>query len=1839
MSKDLSPIQRSLLVIEKLKSKLKAVEDASTEPIAIIGMSCRFPGGAISPEAYWELLKNGFDAITEVPEQRWNVPASYDPDPQVAGKTYSKYGGFLDNVEYFDPQFFGISPREAISLDPQHRLLLEVSWEALENAAYDMKDLRGSKTGVFIGITLNDYEKVISGHQAANNIEPYSVTGLPLNAAAGRLSYSYGFTGPSMAIDTACSSSLVAIHQACQSLRVGDCHMALAGGVNLILTPQSMIGTAKAKMLSPDGYCKTFDDDADGIGRSEGCGIIVLKRLSDADKDGDTVLAIIRGSAVNQDGASSGFTVPNSQAQQALMHSALEMAKLRPHEIDYVEAHGTGTSLGDPIELRSLAGVFGDDPNRAHPLKIGSVKTNIGHAESASGIAGVMKAVLQLKHKIVVPHLHFNKPTTKFDWNGFQAEVPIESSEWKQEDRVRISGVSSFGASGTNGHIIVAEAPSQTPSDRKVLSGQHFYLLTLSAKDEGALVDLVERYQSYLLNDQEADLAAICYTATVGRTTFQYRLGVVGNSKQQLAEKLVTAKAVRKASYHDKVAFLFTGQGTQYINMGKDLYENYPVFKRSIDYCEELLMPYLEHRLTAILFPSAEGKENANRLLNTTAYAQPAIVAIQYALNELWKSWGVEPTMVMGHSVGEYAAATVAGVMTIEDCMPLIAMRGKLMQALPLGGTMIAVNIAEHAVRNYIEHDVAIAAVNGADSLVISGNNSSLEIIAQRLQQDGYTVSTLNVSHAFHSPLMQPMLAEFESFAKTKSFHEPNISIISNVSGKRSGSEMATASYWVDHVMQPVLFADGLASTIAEGYEIFVELGPKPVLSGLGKESYSGHKHVQWLPSLKATDHGQQQILTSLGELYMLGVVDKVKSLFNQQIAKVRLPNYPFQRQYCWVQSTKTQNHEHHFYHRDTAQTFIGNRIYQSGSRNIYFQAAWSASNPNYVADHIIFDKTVVAGASHVGMMLSAFKEVSNDEVYHLEDIYLTEALAFNQTDKRLVEIMLDNTDNNAANVSIYSYKMADNGNGKTDRRTHVNGKMFFGRSPRDASYALLQELKLDEIRSRCLNTISGDDFYQAMWNADYHLGTSFRWIRQIWQRPGEALCALEVPALPGFANEIKDYVLHPGLIDSCLQMVGITADYDKIKKMESEDYIFAPFHIEKFILSKNTVEESLWCYCVINKERSNELVLASDIALVNAKGEKVVEIIGFETRKAPKTVLHKSLNATQHRNFHEIKWINSSNQYVQDPSYNQKQKWLIYTDNYPFANEVAMALREDAVECVLATQGDNAEDNEGGVYSDLLQVEEIFKINKDINRVIILANNTPGTLTKESIHHAQRFFVSAMNFIQVALKHCTGKDAAIFIATAGTQYVDASDLILPTYAPLWGIGKVLAIEHPELRCRLIDLDSEAQIKTQQEALISELKNFDNEMQVAYRNGARFVSRVEKFEPREVATDLKGDIKADSNYLITGGLGALGLEFAAWLVRQGAANLVLVGRSEPSTEAKSAIDQLIHLGANVCVFSTDISNEKQCVDLINTLTAPAMPSLRGIIHAAGVLEDAPIEQMGKERFLKVIEPKISGTWNLHQHTRHLKLDFFVCFSSLSSFLGTHYQSNYAAGNAFMDALVNYRRAQGLPGLSVNWGPWDKVGMAARMGEKYKAYLEKSGVNLIDPIAGTQGLAQLLATSKTNIGFMDIDWDRYEHYGPLLDRVKTVPEQDRGETGDYLNLLEDLTDEKRAAVIIEIVSKEIAKVLGADSTKIDRQASLFAIGIDSLMAVEIRTIVQKKLRVDIPVGKLLEGGSIIDLAEAITDNMEKWKMEVVVGSKEKRQSLTGIQNEAFVEGEL
>ncbi|MDP4908740.1 MAG: amino acid adenylation domain-containing protein [Burkholderiaceae bacterium] len=908
----LSPLQKAYAAISKLRKKVDRLEHDARESIAVVGIGCRAPG-ANNPEELWQLISEGRDAIQKVPAERWNADQYYDPKPGKPGKSYTRHGGFIQGADQFEPDFFNISVREAEGMDPQQRILLEVTWEALENAGIPATALKGTQTGVFVGVTASDYGLLQANNARDDEVNPYFNTGTPLNGCAGRLSYVLGLQGPCMAVDTACSSSLTAIHLACTALRARECDISLAGGVNLTLSPLLYVTLSAAGMMAPDGRCKSFDNAADGYVRGEGCGIVVLKRYSDALAAGDQILGLIRASSVNQDGTSSGFTVPNGAAQQQLIRRTLDKAGIDPKDIDYVEAHGTGTSLGDPIEAESLGIVLGNVPGRLTPLRVGSIKSNIGHLESAAGVMGFIKLLLALKHESLPATLHLTQPNTRIDWTGLNLEPVAQTLAWRRDQRhPRLAAVSAFGASGSNAHLIVEESPHTDHEELSAQIDKQYHLLALSAKTKPALDALCNQIRQYLQSaaGKQISLAELCYNLNTGRSHFAHRLAITTQDKLALTAALadvcqgkfdpavkISPPAPAKTL---RPVFLFTGQGGVFSGMGRDLYLTQPVYKTAIDACETLLESWLSVPLTALLHQT---DDDHALLLQRASHAQPALFAVQYALAQLWRSFGIEPTAALGHSIGEYAAACIAGILTLEDAIQLVAQRAKLMETLGNAGGMVAVFSDEQTVRQAIvgyEQTLDIAVLNSSGNTVVAGDKAHLQEALESLRILGIQTVPLSVTHAFHSPLMDPMLEQYQSFAQDIPASAPKLHYVSALNGGPIGKEdKLDGAYWARHCRESVKYALALQSLIERGHTLFIEIGPGNVLSKLGRQA---NADLTWLNSIESEKNDNANMSASVASAYVHGLsINWTGFEIGNKQTRVALPTYPFQRKRYWI--------------------------------------------------------------------------------------------------------------------------------------------------------------------------------------------------------------------------------------------------------------------------------------------------------------------------------------------------------------------------------------------------------------------------------------------------------------------------------------------------------------------------------------------------------------------------------------------------------------------------------------------------------------------------------------------------------------------------------------------------------------------------------------------------------------------------------------------------------------------------------------------------------------------------------------------------------------------------
>lgn len=1757
---------------------------ARNEPIAIVGMSCRFPGGSSDPESYWRLLCDGVDAVSEVPPGRWNTDAVYDPDPEALGKTYTRFGAFLRDIDLFDPVFFDISPREARGMDPQQRLLLEVSWEALERAGQAPDKLRGSRTGAFIGYGFDDFGRLIhSGDR--QRIDAYNSLGTVRPMAAGRLAYLLGLRGPVLQVETSCSSSLAAAHLACQSLRERECDLALVGAVNLMLAPEPFIALSKVRALAPDGRCKAFDARANGYGRAEGCGVVVLKRLSEAVAKGDHILAVLRGSAINHDGRSNGLTAPSGPAQEQVIRMALERAEVAPHQVQYVETHGTGTSLGDPIEVLALNRVMGEGRAAENRLAIGSVKTNVGHLEAAAGMASLIKVVLAIQHGQIPPHLHLETLNPYVPWHNVPLDIPTRLTPWPAPpDGRRLAGVSSFGMSGTNVHLIVEEAP---PPASKVLAAveRPLHLLSLSARDEAALAALVAKYAEFLKGHPEANPADLCFTANTGRSQFRCRRAVVGETARALGDRLVSSPRV-VPTRTGRVAFLFTGQGGDLAGVGSQLYQTQPVFRRTLDRCDALLRPHLEVPLLEVLY----GPSQQVLLLEQTAYAEPSLFALQCALVELWRSWGVEPEMVMGHSVGEYAAAWTAGVFSLEQGLQFVAGRAKLMQEKATRGSMALVMAGEEQVTpllDGLEGRLALAAVNGAQHTVISGESRALEQVLETLRSEGIRGQRLAVSHAFHSPLIEPALSGLARLAGQVNFATPRLGLVSSLSGQLETEGLSVPDYWTRHARQPVCFAKGMQTLYQEGCQVFIEIGPQPVLSAMGQRCLPDGEG-SWLPSLRAGRPEWEVILDSLSRLYEGGARIDWEGFDQGYVRrKVDLPTYPFQRQSYWVDVAPRPVPVGHPSVEKTSP-LLGQRL-SSPLEQLQFAVQLSAAVPAFLNDHRLRGMPVLPVSALVEMMLAAGRQFTSSQALCIREFEMLHPLTLSESEFSMVQLILTPEKGQSGGTLQVSSHVA----GAKEWVPHAKAKLHEDR-------AALARLDVEDLRKSCSAEVAVADLYAWWGRQGLEYGPSFQVIDQLWRGENEVLARLVLPE--HLCAGAADYLLHPVLLNACFQASAIL--------LPAEEGPYLPVGIEQ-LEWRQSPQTCIWVH--VRRLESSEKSWRADLSLFSSEGEVVLHAKGAAFRRATSQGI-----TTESANSYEISWQPALGTPEADPT--KPGRWLILSDTLGAGEELADFLQKRGDSVTLASAGENY----ALLAADRYQVRA--EATEDFDRLLgecagaeglkgvvqlwgldsaFAPESTPQSLQAELALSCG----GTMHLVQALGRQRISEVPRLWVVTRGAQpagpvptEIDAAQ------ASLWGLGRTIALEYPALRCTLLDLDPEGgNPRSAWEEICADGK----ESQLAWRQSGRYVARLTQVreEERRLVVSREGrlSVQRDRTYLITGGLGALGIRVAQWLAELGAQHLVLCGRRGlGSDEVRQSIVHIEGQGVQVRVVQADVSVEADVRQVIS-LIKEGMPPLSGIIHAAGVLEDGVLQHQTWERFAKVLSPKVAGAWNLHVATHGQRLDFFVCFSSAVAIMGAAGQGNYAAANAFMDGLMHLRRAQALPGLAVNWGPWEGAGMASGFDQ------EERGVRALSPGSALQALKLALEAGLAQAAIFVAEWPRYlQNFAETPAFLAAFDEKGSSAPARVVQTLrEELEREPNRQAVEErlrsYVRAQVARVLEMPSSmQIGTGQRLFDLGLDSLMALELANILRLSMGHALPATVIFDYPTVEALVGYLAD---------------------------------
>jgi microcystin synthetase protein McyG len=1857
----LSPKRLALLALEQ-HEQIEAAERRAREPIAIVGMSCRFPGGANSPAAYWELLAGGRDAICEVPRDRWDIDAYFDPDPDAPARMSTRSGGFLADISSFDSGFFGVAPREALSMDPQHRMLLQVTWEAFEDAGIVVDALAGSATGVFVGICSSDYFTRLlgRGHEA---IDAYLASGSALSVAAGRIAYSFGFQGPALSIDTSCSASLVALHVACRSLRSGETKIAVAGGVNAMCSPETTIALSKSHMLAPDGRCKAFDASADGFARGEGCGVLILKRLSDARADGDRILAVIRGSAVNQDGRSGGLTVPNGPAQEAVIRAALADAAVQPGDIDYVEAHGTGTSLGDPIEVRALANALGAGRTAANPLLVGSVKTNLGHLESAAGIAGVMKVVLALRHGRIPPHLHFNTPSPHIPWADFPVKVTSAETAWPNSGRPRRAGVSSFGFSGTNAHAILEEAPADDLAEPDAVefgAARALQCIPVSARSRSAVLALASRYADAL--EKTADWVSFAHTAGAGRSHLAERATIVAGDRAAAVAAMRALQAdtphpaVQRGSVSPgqsaEIVFLYTGQGSQYPGMARQVYEGSAVFRQVIDRCDALLGADARgHTLKTVLW-ELDGEQPP---IHETAWTQPALFAVEYGLTQVWRSWGIEPAAVIGHSVGEYVAACVAGVFTLEDGIRLIAERGRLMQALPGKGAMAALFAPESEVAAAVApraDRVAIAAINAADSIVISGAPAAVEEILEHFARRNVRSHRLFISLAAHSPLVAPALDEMEACAARVQMHPPRIPVAWNLTGGKAlpAGGAPDARYWRRHLREPVRFAAGIAQLHADGFRNFLEVGPHPTLIALAQQSLP-EDSVCLTASLRRGKDDWPEMLASVANLYVHGASLDWSAVAGPGAGRhCDVPTYPFEARKFWPEVvapvsaarapgvTPTPNLFYRLSWEEAAAVRPASphlrapRSFEGEVRESFSRLAAAHGLAIYdellpeldrlSADHIILALTQLDFDAHVGRVFEVQAEIVRLGVLprharlfaRMLDILVEDGFLRHQMQGAAAEVVraLPRPDPAQRYDALLQRFGAVDGELRTLRRCATSLAEVL-RGTQDPLQLLFPDGSLTEARQL---------YVESPYARSYNAALAQALQAAIAQLPPDArLRILEIGAGTG----------------------GTTGYVLPLLPADRVDYTFtdlSPLFLER--AAEQFAAYPFLRYALLNIEQDPgqqgfehggyDIVIAANVLHATADLTNTVS--------HARGLLHSGgllllLEAVAPERWADLTfgltdgwWRFTDTQLRPAYALLSREKWrdLLSRSGYddvaviPDAGMARGATQQALIMARAPAQRRpwvlvGAADGLGAVLARSLRARGAVVIQRAADATDVSLSGACEWVYLGALDLAERSAEDASAVSACETLACqeplrwlgaaVNQDVPLraWLVTRGAQSVAGPMLPGARWqAPLWGVGRVFALEQPGRWGGLVDLAPEDSLEAQADAVLSVIDAGGVEDQVALRDGKRFVARLLPSEP-PAAAPMK--FRSDATYLIVGGFGGLGLILARWMASNGARHLALLGRKpDPSAPGLREVEAL---GASVIALAGDVADEEVMRAHLARLALEA-PPLRGIFHAAVAFSPAPVGELTDARIREALRPKIQGTAVLQHLTRSLELDFLVFFSSTAALTGALGMAHYAAANVFQDTTAVAFNTDDRRVLSVNWGAWDTIRLAS---DEVRLGYQKGGLESMRSADALDALGRLLSSRDPRGVVANIDWSLFKpvyearRVRPLLahlgrEQIEAVAPAPRAAASAasvkasatalpaLLERLAQAPAVQRDELLIGFVRDEVAAVLGVpQSDQIALETGLFDLGMDSLMTVELRRRLERGVARKLP----------------------------------------------------
>jgi acyl transferase domain-containing protein/acyl carrier protein len=1729
------------------------MSDTSRAPVAIVGIGCRFPGAVVDPASFWELLIKGQDAIGEIPQSRIDLAHYFDARPATPGRIMTRWGGFLKGIEDFDAGFFGISPREAERLDPQQRLLLETAWEALEDAGVDADTLNGSATGVFVGQWLSDFEARLFADPEA--VDFFMTTGSGRYASSGRLSYLLGLRGPSLTLDTACSSSLAAVHLAVRSIRSGESELAIAGGANVILQPHISIAYSQSRMMAPDGRCKFGDAKGDGYVRSEGAGLVVLKSLSRAQADGDRIYALIEGSAVNNDGRASGsMGTPSQLGQEELLRSAYRDAGRLPGEVSYIEAHGTGTRAGDPVELGALGAVLSEGRAPGLRARVGSVKTNFGHTEGAAGVAGLIKVALALHRGTIPPSLHCNEPNPAIPWEQLPLDVARSGDAWPVAQARRLAGVSAFGIAGTNAHVVLAGAP-EAPCVASNALRRSGSLLVLSAKDEAALRALAARYADLL--SAGAPLTDVCWSAATRRTALERRAGFVAGDATAMIDALRRysggeAAAAEGTAYggglRPRIAFVCPGQGAQWQGMARELLSTEPVFRATLAQCDAAARPYADWSIVDQLMAEPG---DANHQLDRIDVIQPVLVALAIAYAAMWRELGVRPDAVVGHSMGEVAAACIAGALSLEQAMRIICRRSALMRKTSGQGAMALVDLSmadAHARLVGREQDVSVAVSNSPRSCVISGRPDAVSAVMTELERDNVFCRLVKVDVASHSPQMQPLAHDLATELTDMATQALEVPLYSTVLARQADAGELGASYWAHNLRQPVRFGAAVERMLADDITVFVELGPHPVLlPSIEQTAQAVSVDVVPLACARRGEPEEASMLAALGALHCNGVALDWVRVMPGQGRFVDLPLYPWQRERHWIAAADVsiagaQGHGHSL---DSGHPVLGHGVELAGvpTGGLWTPSLEPARIPAWF-EHGLHGSLVFPASAYLELVLAAARALDADATLSVRDLKFERAWHLQADTAASFQLQARADGHGGLSLDIQS--RADAG-----WLQHASARLSEGTK----SAAGPWEVGVIE-RLRQTAPLDGDEVYARLQAQGAHFGAHLRGISRAWLSRGEALAQIDLKPLGDFSDE--RFCFAPAVLDACFQLTVLLAP---------EGALCLPSAIAA-VQATRVPRGELWLHARARPATAGADAAVVDAVLLDAEGP-VLELQGLTLHK-----LDPAAATDARLPLFDVHWAPLLAPEAAVPPLSRQ--WLLVADAQGEAGALAEALKR---------RGESAT-----VLDGVALLNEALEGAANGCRMDVIDLRALDLVSTEGA--ADAAFDALLQPARLLGQVAASAPLRLWWVTRGAQAAQAADgtTLALAQSPVSGLAAVLAVEQGDRWGGTVDLDPDLGVAEQADALIEAVRA--DAGSVASRQGQRLQARLRRLEARPPAVAPRW--RKDASYLITGGLGGVGAHVARWLAHEGVRHLVVMSRSAlPPRVQWSAIDpasapgraiatvrELEALGASVQHVALDVADGVALNEWHSRFAAEGRPPVQGVFHLAGITDDKLVRDLDAASLGAVLSPKLRGAANLHRLLP--ELDVFVLFSSMAALMPQAGQASYAAANAFLDALARQRRASGQHALSIGWGVWAQTGvMQGDVGRQQLDELTRQGIGSFTPSQALSVLAEVLSLPVAHVAAMPIDWARLRTAlsGRRVPLLQDLLDEARAETvGDGNGtappeVSSDPVERRRA--LERAVREVVGRVLKLAPAKIDARKPLGTMGLTSLMALELR----------------------------------------------------------------